>query len=152
MVLRGQSKHDVGDLVEDGEALALFRVIAVDDDDVLVLELSRLTGLVISQVVGELDLRIRCGGKMLYVDGNSGVASIPQEFASPENRRKLVHLLVVFVEQAGQAVHVPTPVVHGLRPLAPEAHLVSRFKQVQWPIFVFDKHIYEGVVDHLPDE
>ena len=48
MVLRRQSKHDVGDLVKDGEALALFHVIAVDDDDVLVLERGRLTGLVVS--------------------------------------------------------------------------------------------------------
>ena len=44
----GQSKNDVCDLVEDGEALALFPVIAVDDDDVFVLEPGRLTGLVVS--------------------------------------------------------------------------------------------------------
>ena len=69
-----------------------------------------------------------------------------------KNRRKLVHSLVVFIEQLGQAIHVPTPVVHGLRPLSPEAHMVSRFKQVQWPILVFDKHIDEGVVDRLPDQ
>ena len=88
-----------------------------------------LTGLVVSQVVGELDLCIRCGGQMLDVDGNSGVASIPEELASPENRRKLVHSLIVFIEQAGQAIHVPTPVAHGLRPPSAEAHLVSRLKQ-----------------------
>ena len=70
VVLRGQPKHDVGDLVEDGEALALFSMIAVDDDDVLVPEPGRLTGLVVSQVVGNRDLRIRCGGQMLDVDGN----------------------------------------------------------------------------------
>ena len=146
-MLGGQSKHDMGDFVEHGEALPLLGVIAVDDDDVFSFEPSGLTGLVVSEIEGDLDLRVGRDSQTLDVDGHRVVTSVPEELASTENRRELVHSLVVFTEQAVQAINVSAPIVLGFRALSPEAHLVSRLKQVQRPVLIFDEHVDEGAVD-----
>ena len=89
VVLRGQFKNDMRDLMQSSEALTFFTVIPVYRNDVLPANRECLSRLIVIQVAANLDCSVRGSSQLFDIDWNCINACY--EFARLQDDGQFLH-------------------------------------------------------------
>jgi hypothetical protein len=82
---RGQVEHNVGDLVDNGEALPFARVSAIDEETVPASDHRRLTRFLVIEIVDHHALRLDNPQVPIQVYGDGIDSRLSDKLASPHH-------------------------------------------------------------------